>query len=530
MTVQTPDANSVGSLVEMAAQRLLSGAATGEPQDSVLFTGVWHDAYPAILIRDPILPDSTKVHMLYLLQEARSQPYGVTPLPSIEMTARELGKSTTTIVRDRAILRMTRWISQCRQVRDAQGRFRGAVHALHSEPASLAQVTQLDAGYMALLEQAATGHFDRIARRVAHAVLAAIDDDIHRGHDPLEPVDPIAQRMEAIQSAKAGAGRFFAGVITERKSRLQDLKSGEPVSNLETRDPEPVSNFETSELEPPSKFETGPESGSDYTVINADNNTRDSDAGPGTEGGHSVTTSKIELDRDPTGSGNSVPTPIADNITQDSGAEVGVAGGGDTAAIPETTSGKVESRRTRSIFSPKHPKKAENPPKLETGSPCSSSDLCIQEKTTTTGNPVACDAVPLLHWPPDFSDNLKRLVLRALKDHLPERPEDHQDVVNALAQRLRNKSDPVRNIVGYTAKLCGTVKSGEFCPVQPPLSTGNPVPSDSAVRISTLRGEIRALEQLVQATSRTGTGRGALEAQLAQRRSQLRELEEPTRH
>lgn len=513
MTVQTPDANSVGSLVEMAAQRLLSGAATGEPQDSVLFTGVWHDAYPAILIRDPILPDSTKVHMLYLLQEARSQPYGVTPLPSIEMTARELGKSTTTIVRDRAILRMTRWISQCRQVRDAQGRFRGAVHALHSEPASLAQVTQLDAGYMALLEQAATGHFDRIARRVAHAVLAAIDDDIHRGHDPLEPVDPIAQRMEAIQSAKAGAGRFFAGVITERKSRLQDLKSAEPVSNLETRGPEPVSKFETGELEPTSNFETGPESGSYYTVITpiADNITQNSCAG---------------AERD-----NTVGTPLADSKTQDSGAEVGVASGGDTAAIPETTSGKVEFRKTRSIFSPKHLQKAENPPKLEAGGPCSSSsDLCIQEKTTTTGNPVACDAVPLLHWPPDFCDNLKRLVLRALKDHLPERPEDHQDVVNALAQRLRNKSDPVRNIVGYTAKLCGTVKSGEFCPVQPPLPPGSPVPADSTVRISTLRGEIRALERLVHAAPRTSPNRSALEAQLAQRRSQLRELEEPTRH
>jgi len=527
MTVQTPDANSVGSLVEMAAQRLLSGAATGEPQDSVLFTGVWHDAYPAILIRDPILPDSTKVHMLYLLQEARSQPYGVTPLPSIEMTARELGKSTTTIVRDRAILRMTRWISQCRQVRDAQGRFRGAVHALHSEPASLAQVTQLDAGYMALLEQAATGHFDRIARRVAHAVLAAIDDDIHRGHDPLEPVDPIAQRMEAIQSAKAGAGRFFAGVITERKSRLQDLKSAEPVSSLETRGPEPVSKFETGELEPTSKFETGSDKQPCYSVARPE-------SGPDrqrTEGGHSVTTPKIELDREPTGSVNSAPTPIADNITQDLGEEAGVAEVAYSVGNPETISGKVESRRTHSIFSPKHLRKAENPPKLEAGGPCSSSsDLCIQEKTTTTGNPVACDAVPLLHWPPDFSDNLKRLVLRALKDHLPERPEDHQDVVNALAQRLRNKSDPVRNIVGYTAKLCGTVKSGEFCPVQPPLPPGSPVPADSAVRISTLRGEIRALEQLVQATSRTGTGRDALEAQLAQRRSQLRELEEPTRH
>ncbi|WP_127476623.1 hypothetical protein [Sulfurivermis fontis] len=510
MPVQTPDTNSIGSLVDMAAQRLLSGAA-GEPQDSVLFTGVWHDAYPAILVRDPILPDSTKVHMLYLLQEARVQPYGVTPLPSIETTARELGKSTTTIVRDRAILRMTRWISQCRQVRDAQGRFRGAVHALHSEPASLAQVTQLDAGYMALLEQAAAGHFDRIARRVAHAVLAAIDDDIHRGHDPLEPVDLIAQRMEAIQSAKAGAGRFFAGVITERKSRLQDLKSGEPVSNLETRGPEPVSNFETGGPEPTSNLESGPE----------------------TDVAYSVGTSRSESDRDPTGSVHTVDTT---EIELDRGSTEG----GHTVTNSETQDSGAEFGRTKPVFRPKHLQKPENPSKLEAGAPCSSSgssDLCVQEKdqekTTTTANPRADDAGPPLRWPPDFSDNLKRLVLRTLKDHLPDRPADHQDVVNALAQRLRNKSDPVRNIVGYTAKLCGKVKSGEFCPVLPPpvLPPLPPAGHSSAdMRINNLRSEIRALEQLVQAASRTGPVRGALEAQLAQRRSQLRELEEPTRH
>lgn len=226
MPAQTPNANSIESLVNIAAQRLLSGTANSEPQDSVLFTGVWHDAYPAILVRDPILPDSAKIQMLYLMQEARSQPYGVTPLPSVEATSRDLVKSVPTVVRDRAILRMTRWISQCSRVRDTQGRFRGVVYALHGEPASLANATALDPEHMELLEKAAAGHFDRIARRVAHAVLAAIDADIHEGRDPLEPVDQIEQRMEAIKSAKAGNGRFFAGVIPERKSRLKELKLG----------------------------------------------------------------------------------------------------------------------------------------------------------------------------------------------------------------------------------------------------------------------------------------------------------------
>lgn len=456
MPAQTPNANSIEPLVNIAAQQLLSGTANSEPQDSVLFTGVWHDAYPAILVRDPILPDSAKIQMLYLMQEARAQPYGVTTLPSVEATARDLGKSVPTVVRDRAILRMTRWISQCSKVRDTQGRFRGVVYALHGEPASLANATALDPEHMELLEKAAAGHFDRIARRVAHAVLAAIDADIHEGRDPLEPVDQIEQRMEAIKSAKAGNGRFFAGVIPERKSRLKDFKSVEPTSNLETSCSEPVSKFETGGFEPTSRIEVGPETGS----------------------------------------------------------------------------GQEKSRKTHSIFSPEYPKKAKNPPKLETGSPCSSSssssDLC--KKTTTTANQRTDGGSTSLHWPPDFSNNLKWLVLRVLKNRLPDRPQDHQDVVNALAQRLRNKSDPVRNIVGYTAKLCVKVKSGEFCPVQPPSPPAAAPPADSAVHINNLRSEIHAIERLMQATSLTGAGHAALEAQLAQRRSQLRELEKPTRH
>ena len=148
MSDRNPSPHSLESMVDMAVQQMLttSSASIDDSPDRMLYSGVWNDAYPAILVRDPILPDSAKIQLLYLMQEARSNPYGANPLPSIEKTARDLGKSPTTVVRDRAIIRMTRWASQCQRVRDAQGRMRGLVWMLHSEPASLADATSLDSG------------------------------------------------------------------------------------------------------------------------------------------------------------------------------------------------------------------------------------------------------------------------------------------------------------------------------------------------------------------------------------------------
>lgn len=60
-----------------------------------------------------------------------------------------------------------------------------------------------------------------------------------------------------------------------------------------------------------------------------------------------------------------------------------------------------------------------------------------------------------------------------------------------------------------------------------PCPPERPRPPDKKLNISNLRGEIGSLLRLIEATRHTGRGNvQALEAQLARRREELRELEQ----
>lgn len=439
-------------MVEMVAQQMLNGQTSDDTQDQVFFTGVWSDAYPAILVRDPILPDSAKIQLLYLMQAGRANPYGANPLPSVGKTARDLGKSPTTVVRDRAIIRMARWATQCRRVRDAQGRMRGLVWSMHGEPASLAETTSLDSEYMGLLEQAAGGHFDRIARRVATLVLAAIDHDIGEGRDPLAAITPMEQRIEAMETIRTGHGRCFAGYFGDKQD--SNCETGIAGTGKQTSNPEtcesgnqgPISNFEISGTGLISNLET--------------------------------------YDR-----------PI------------------DPADAPEFETGKHGSSSSSSYFNTTTTNRRKQKSPHESAS--------VHSVDT---------AIPLLDWPQTVDDNRKRLVQRMLQHHLPDRPGDHQEVINALAAKLADKDAPIRNLGNYVTKLCKLARAGELCPVEPPSPPDRPRPPDKKLSISNLRGEIGSLQRLIEATRHTGRGNiSALEAQLARRREELRELEQ-TKH
>ena len=456
MADRNPSSHPLESMLDLAAQQMLSDQSTKDNlPDRMFYSGVWNDAYPAILVRDPILPDSAKIQLLYLMQEARSNPYGANPLPSVEKTSRDLSKSPTTVVRDRAIIRMTRWASQCQRVRDTQGRIRGLIWMLHGEPASLAEATALDSEHMELLEQASGGHFDRIARRAARLVLAAIDHDIGSGRDPLESVNPMERRLEALQTLKRGSGRYFSGFFAEQDS------------NLETRAntaEKPVSKFETGGIErqkPISNFETGSQP-IDFS------------------GASNFETSEYRS----SSSNNKKTTTTADRKK------------GDNSVVTHTASYRCSAEVLRGD---------------------------IRDNTVVNTGPP-------LQWPTNFDDNRKRLVQRMLQHHLPDRPDDHQEVINALSAKLEDRSDPLRNLGYYVTRLCTLARTGKLCPVEPPSPPTSRSPPDEKLRISNLRGEIRSLQRLIESAQHSGAdGVQVLETQLAQRQAQLCELEQ-TRH
>jgi hypothetical protein len=498
MSNKRPTPYSLETMVDMAVQQVLSSKSTmDDPPERMMFTGVWNDAYPAILVRDPILPDSAKIQLLYLLQEVRLNPYAANPLPSVEKTSRDLGKSPTTVVRDRAIIRMTRWASQCRRVRDAQGKMRGLVWTLHGEPASLAEATTLDPEHMELLEQAAAGHFDRIARRAAQLVLTAIDHDIESGRDPLEPVSPIEQRLEALQTLKTGSGRYFSGYFAEvQDSNLEtsDKVADGPISNFESSGAEcqqPVSNFEISASRQHSNFETGDQPIDFYSASKF-------------ETGEGSSSSNIKT----TTTAATYDQSTKDQIRNHSGHSADTGPSVTTLNKP-TSSSKKQTSTTAATFDQSIKDQIRN-----------HSGHSVDTGPSVTG-------IHALHWPTIFDDNRTRLVQRMLQHHLPNRPDDQQEVINALAAKLTDVADPIRNLGNYVTKLCKLARTGELCPVEPPSPpVGRSLP-DEKLHISNLRGEIGSLQRLIAATEHTGSDNlQILEAQLVQRRAQLRELEQ----
>ncbi len=219
-------------------------------QDALLFLGAWNDAYPSILVHDPFLTDSAKIQWLYLTQEARKQPHGAIAMPSVNKTSSALRHSRGTVIRDRALLRITRWISLMRRVRDAgSGRFAGNVYAIHGEPAVLADAMRYDNEYMQLIERAASDHNDPKAKYAAQAALTTIEHNAAMGRDPLAPVDMIARRVDAAMAIKGESASYFELHYdgNKRSGGLQIVNSS---------DESPGPNFEPGETPGP-KFELG---------------------------------------------------------------------------------------------------------------------------------------------------------------------------------------------------------------------------------------------------------------------------------
>lgn len=206
--------DTLGRYLEQAADDLASSEPPlGNDAEGLLFLGAWHQSYPAILVRDPFLSDSAKVHLLYLTQEAGRQPHRAIAMPSLDQTTEVLGHAKKTVNRDRTLLRICRWISQYTRLRDEKGRYRGTVNAIHGEPCSLSEANRLDTSYLSLLDSA-KAHTDRYLSQAAQAALASIDQALREGRNPLEPADPMTRRLDAAHAVHNGGGSFFELLMT----------------------------------------------------------------------------------------------------------------------------------------------------------------------------------------------------------------------------------------------------------------------------------------------------------------------------
>jgi hypothetical protein len=219
-----PETVALDALIRETLARA-RGRGSASSSDAVLFLGNWHQAFPALVVCDPILEPVDKLVWMVIQQSARGT--GAKALfPSYPDIARLANvSSTSTVSRAIAILRATRWLSLCARSRDESGRFGGNVYALHDEPLPLVDALHLDPEYMRFLNDAARHHHARV-RRVVAAISGSLDEDIRAGEDVLAPMNPIERRIEAVRAIHQGGGRRYFSFSAAVLSKLGNAGSG----------------------------------------------------------------------------------------------------------------------------------------------------------------------------------------------------------------------------------------------------------------------------------------------------------------
>ncbi len=219
-----PETEALDALIQATiAHTLASGDQA--PGDSLLFLGNRHHAFPALMVRDPVLEPVDKVVWMVIMMQA-AETGGTTAFPTFETIAQAANvASTTTVSRAITILRITRWLTLCARLRAKSGRFRGNAYALHDEPLPLADALHLDPDYMALVQTSLSHHHAGV-RQVAQGVLDTLDADILAGRDLCAPEHPIERRVQAVDALQSDTpGRYFA-FDAALIPRLQNFRGG----------------------------------------------------------------------------------------------------------------------------------------------------------------------------------------------------------------------------------------------------------------------------------------------------------------
>ncbi len=189
--------------------------------DTMLFMGNRHQSFPTLVVQDPVLEPVDKLVWMVIMLQARETGTN-TAFPSYETLAKKTNvSSTSTISRAIAILRATRWLILCARLREASGRFRGNVYALHDEPLPLADALHLDPDYMTFLRQSLAHHHARV-RLVAKGVLDTIDEDIHEGIDVCAQGHPLERRIQAVETIQQDSPRRYFAFSAKVMSRLRN--------------------------------------------------------------------------------------------------------------------------------------------------------------------------------------------------------------------------------------------------------------------------------------------------------------------
>lgn len=216
-----PETHALDALIQATIERVQQEPGTKQ-SDTMLFMGNRHQAFPTLVVQDPVLEPVDKLVWMVIMLQAQ-ETGGSTAFPSYEYLARKTNvSSTSTISRAIAILRATRWLTLCARLREASGRFRGNVYALHDEPLPLVDALHLDPDYMTFLQQSLEHHHARV-RRVAKGVLDTIDEDIQEGLDICAHGHPLERRLQAAEAIQQNSPQRYFAFSAKVMTRLRNV-------------------------------------------------------------------------------------------------------------------------------------------------------------------------------------------------------------------------------------------------------------------------------------------------------------------
>ena len=464
-------ATSIDEAVAQLRQRQTRQAQHNDgdnaPQhDNLLVIGDGEDSIPWQLFCDDLLKPVDKVVWAVIRYQADIGDAVAFPSYGIIGRLANIG-SKATIARAIIILRLTRWLSLCARVRDAQGRFQGNVYVLHNEPISVADTIYLDPAYLSLLRAMITHHHAQV-RQVVKSIIATLEGGVSDEVDVRESATVLQQHgkcsvadFELDSGASADTDLEIADVSSQSGSTPLPLPADEPGKTASYDEVQPdVSAVQDDSTDSAIVVGNTQEIGEHGVQnSNADIPVQNLNAVSSVQNMNSdVQDQELNpVDNTPDQKLNSVPeTQVQDlNPTQGNHQK-------------QADSGQVQKLNGVQGSQQKHTA-SDRVQNLNQAVHCSS---CIYKKTTTT-NPILTiggefkgdhpDTVPhALHFPSQLSASERVLAMTYL-EQIPD--SERQQVLDELQGRIQqatNTGKPIRNPVGYLVQLCHAVQEHRF--------------------------------------------------------------------
>ena len=151
--------------------------------DSLVYIGNWQDAIPRSIWVDKDL-DSREVRSWGVIRTQAIHSSAVM-LSLNKLLMDNLDYSNATVSRIIYILRLTRWVSLCSQLRTEKGQFKGNIYAIHDAPISISDSIYLDKEYLSFVQQQIS-HKNKKISKLATSTWQHLDDSVKNNNDFLQ--------------------------------------------------------------------------------------------------------------------------------------------------------------------------------------------------------------------------------------------------------------------------------------------------------------------------------------------------------